>query len=819
LEETIFITLDILKRVFNLGGNVMMDINSETLNLLTSNNPSVNYVCGFNGRDWVVNYINDSVEHLTGYPTSHFAGSSAQKLNELIHPSDVLRVRETRVKAITDNKPWESEYRAMKKDGGICWFHEKSVMHSHKNGEIVALGYIFDITERKKRELRDNCLAHISELIICSSSTKNMLHAVLEYLLDVFECDRAWLLTPLDPDSKQYDIAIMRTREDFFLPEGLTVPMDEQTSDLMRMALDSDVPVRFNSSIAPFVPQALTEAFGIKSQIIASISPKIGENWMFGLHHCREEKFWTDNELNLFDEIRHRITESLNTLLFAEELSRSKEYLTNMVNSMPYALIGVNCNGVVTHWNSQAVAIGKNSAEDAMGKKFYELLPRLSGDIEIFERAIKTELVQASSRKIEDHNELVKFEDIKIFPLVGDEIEGAVIILSDITKEQTLQEHLGHSRKMEAIGQLAGGVAHDFNNMLGGIMGAAEMLKMDSPTLPNESVELIDIILTASTNAAELTKKLLSFGRKGRVISSTVNINSVIDEAISILNRTLDRKVSIAIEKKAKETNIVGDGSELQNSIINLVINASHAINSNGKISIETRNICLDESYCENSTFDIVEGEYIEISIRDNGSGISSENLTKIFDPFFTTKLQGEGTGLGLSAVYGAIQEHLGEIMVCSKLGEGTVFHILLPLTEGSTITRKSPQNLIATGSGTILLVDDEHIIRVTGNSMLKKMGYTVLVAENAREAIDVYIRRKDEIDLVVSDMIMPEMNGSELFYELKKIDPNSRVIISSGFTKDESLTQLKNDGLIDFVQKPFSFSELSQAVSEAISV
>jgi len=385
--------------------------------------------------------------------------------------------------------------------------------------------------------------------------------------------------------------------------------------------------------------------------------------------------------------------------------------------------------------------------------------------------------------------------------------------LLDITERKKAQEELAQRRKMDAIGQLAGGVAHDFNNVLAGIIGAAQLLEIKAKNLTKKDKGYIDIIISSSKRAAGLTSKLLAFGRKGKIMSTTINIHSVIKDTESILSKTIDKKIKIIVSNNAENYNVIGDNSGLQNAFLNLGINASHAMEQGGVLTFETKNVFLENFYCSASTFNLKPGEFIEIRISDTGTGISHENLQKIFDPFFTTKEAGKGTGLGLAAVYGMVQDHNGAINVYSEVGIGTVFHVYLPTTTEKTDMLQK-QKPVLKGEGSILLVDDEEIIRITAKNMLEEIGYKVFLASNGLDAVDIYGKRSKEIDLVIMDMIMPEMNGSEAFFKMKEINQEVKVIISSGFTKDESLDTLRKEGLKGFIQKPFSIYELSTLLS-----
>ncbi len=379
-----------------------------------------------------------------------------------------------------------------------------------------------------------------------------------------------------------------------------------------------------------------------------------------------------------------------------------------------------------------------------------------------------------------------------------------------------LHEKLSHKNKMNAIGQLAGGVAHDFNNMLAGILGVAELLQLPEHGLNEKAKKYVGLIVNATMRAADLTTKLLAFGRKNKNVYSAIDLHDLIQETVELLKRTLDKKIDISIKMQAENFTVNGDLSALQNAIMNLAINAGQAMIEGGQLLIATANVFLNDSYCQMTSFAIEAGEYVDLEVRDYGCGIAEQDLSQIFDPFFTTKFLGKGTGLGLSAVYGIVEDHHGAISVYSELGEGSVFHVLLPCSEDEIYQKKVIKESYI-GSGLILLVDDEELIRETMKLVLKKMGFEVIIAENGKEGLALFQQKYKDIDLVILDMIMPEMNGRETFLQMKEVDSNCKVVISSGFTKNESLQELKDEGLEGFLHKPFRREELGSLLRDLL--
>ncbi len=445
------------------------------------------------------------------------------------------------------------------------------------------------------------------------------------------------------------------------------------------------------------------------------------------------------------------------------------------------------------------------------------LSKKITDSLYLLIKALENKDENGIPKKIYFNTKIIEFRNI------AESFNNLFKMIKKSQKEkQQLELQLNQSRKMDAIGQLAGGIAHDFNNVLTGIINATQLLKSSNNDFDEDSNKLIDMILLSSERAAKLTSNLLSFSRKGKVISKSLNINTIIEDSIEILSKTINKKISITFKKEAEVCEIIGDDSQLQNIFINLGINSSHAIINNGKIIFETKNVFLDENYIKNSSFDIESGKYIKITVKDTGTGIKEDIINKIFEPFFTTKEEGRGTGLGLTAVYGAVVGHKGVIEVSSKVGLGTSFNIYLPCSKSEKDNEKKNIDLKDKYEnkeikGTVLIVDDEEVIRITEEHILKKIGYTVLTAENGKKAVEIFKKYCDDIDIVIMDMIMPEMNGSEAFYKIKEIKNDVKVIISSGFTKDENLERLKKDGLSGVLEKPFSISELVKVLNSVL--
>lgn len=499
-----------------------------------------------------------------------------------------------------------------------------------------------------------------------------------------------------------------------------------------------------------------------------------------------------------------------------KKLQTLRNYLQSIVDSMPSLIIGVNINGKVTQWNRTAEEQTNISAKEAKGEKLATLLPQLTTVLPQVEKSITSlQTYSEIGTDLFKSHTILNYE-LTIYPLIADGMQGAVIRIDDISEKAALEEQLQQSRKMDAIGQLSGGIAHDFNNMLSGILGSAEMLQLELQGEDAELNEHVDIIMQAALQAGELSRKLLTFGRKAKTEKLPVNLVDIIEECHTILRRTLDRKITINITEQAHISTVIGDKASLQSIFINLAINASHAMPDGGTLTFDIENRLLSPDECNKSHFSLLPGTYLNITVQDTGKGIPKKYLDKIFEPFFTTKEVGKGTGLGLSAVYGTILDHHGAISVQSKENEGTTFTIQLPSVDQKA-DNSSTDSKLQQGSGTILLVDDEELIQITTSKALEKMGYTVLIANDGNEAVTIFKEQHHLIDLVLMDMIMPEVNGREAFKKMQEIDPTCKVVLSSGFTRNESLTDLHESGLLGFLPKPYRSSDLSDLLKKVL--
>lgn len=398
-------------------------------------------------------------------------------------------------------------------------------------------------------------------------------------------------------------------------------------------------------------------------------------------------------------------------------------------------------------------------------------------------------------------------------PLIWEGRPATLNLVTDITHEKKLEKQFQAAQKMEALGTLAGGIAHNFNNLLMGIQGYVSLILFNLK-LGDPFYEELKAVEEQVKNGTNLTGQLLGFARKGKYEVKPVDLNKIVQQSSAMFART---QKGIHILQKLQEDLWTAevDKGQIEQALMNLYINAWQAMSGGGNLYLATENISLDESY--QKPFYVKPGRYVKISITDTGIGMDKETQQKIFEPFFTTKELGRGTGLGLASVYGIVKNHAGHITVYSEPGQGATFNLYLPASAKKAPPENKSKAEILRGSETILLVDDEETIVTVVGKALQKIGYKVLVAKGGEEAIEIYRKNQSRIALVVLDLIMTGMGGGKVYDRLKKINPGVKVILSSGYSLDGEASEIMARGCNAFIQKPFGILDLSQKIREIL--
>lgn len=504
------------------------------------------------------------------------------------------------------------------------------------------------------------------------------------------------------------------------------------------------------------------------------------------------------------------------------ERERSTKILNSLLDSVDDVIVCVDENGTIQ--------LANNSIEDVFGYSIDEVI----------DQKVKM-LVPASYRNEHDAN-LANYLKTGISKIIGKTREvtgqrkdGSIVpidltvteflingkrhftgVARDITNRKQLESQFIQAQKMDAVGRLAGGVAHDFNNLLTIILGYGHSILADSPNdFPHR--ESITAIVDAGTRAAALTQQLLALSRKPRFERKSVDLNQIVRETTSMLRRLVGEDIRLTIDCDPMLPRIIAAPQQIEQIIMNLVVNARDAMPHGGSLVIKTRRFTLDET-SHSRYAGLTSGEYVQMKITDTGHGIPDAIKHQIFEPFFTTKDVGKGTGLGLSVVHGSVQQCGGTVLFESQINVGTTFEILLPVGTQSASTAESlAVERKSDGLETILLVEDEKAVRTIVRLGLEKAGYQVLEADGAKQAIRFAETHPHSIDLLLTDVVMPELTGPRLADSIKKVRPAIRVIFMSGYTDDEVVTRGLSNATENILQKPFNGVALRQKIREIL--
>ncbi len=495
-------------------------------------------------------------------------------------------------------------------------------------------------------------------------------------------------------------------------------------------------------------------------------------------------------------------------------LSESEEKYRTILTRIEDGYFEVDTQGALTFCNPSLGRILANEGRSMMGQRLQDFMDpstavRFSEDLgHISRTGLITKLYDWVF--LTPAGERV-FAEASVSPL--EDPPGFRGIVRDVTQRKRLETQLLHAQTMEAIGTLAGGIAHDFNNLLMGIQGYTSLILLDADAAHPHHEKLMSIEELVKSGAG-LTKQLLGFARGGQYEVRPTDLNALIEKSIAVFGRT-KKDVIIHTHFEATLWTVEVDQNQMEQVILNLFVNAWHAMPGGGELSIETLNVTLDEHYTRPHHID--PGPFVKFAVTDTGVGMDARTRERIFEPFFTTREKGRGTGLGLASVYGTIKAHGGLVNVYSEEGHGSTFTIYLPASSKAITRERHPEQALIRGEETILLVDDEETILTVNREALQSLGYKVYSALGGQEALEIYRLRRGEIDLVILDMIMPGMSGAQTFTALKGLDPKVRVLLASGYSLTDEARQIMAQGCRGYIQKPFSMTELSRKIREAL--
>lgn len=510
-----------------------------------------------------------------------------------------------------------------------------------------------------------------------------------------------------------------------------------------------------------------------------------------------------------------------------DDLRWTQNYLRSIFNAQDSILVALLENGEIVQFNDAAL--------EYVGKKEEHIKKRYFWDVFPFLKHRKKEILQSIDiRNASFHFDILftegesRYFSVNCYPIHFEKQQGALIRIDDVTEGKRQESQLLQMHKMETIGTLAGGFAHDMNNIMTGIMGTLSLMDMQMQAghsiTPQKLKQYVDIMSETGERASDILQQLLSISRGHKVSLSSFNLAEVIKNVVSIFRNTLDKSISLTVDFAKENALVMADKGQIEQVLLNLCVNGAHAMTimrPDGAKWGGVLGIRLTRSSAQKDPEIEGEGEYWKLEISDTGIGMDHDLMQKIFDPFFTTKKKGEGTGLGLSMVYTIVTKHEGFLKVDSHPGEGTRISLFLPscVKSESLSTEVEDRNLVyPRGEGLILVIDDEKVMVDIAKDILIGCGYNVITSQSATEGLALYSRKWRTVKAVLLDMSMPEISGRDLFRKMKEINSDVKVLLASGFQKDKRVLELLNEGVKGFVQKPITFTKLAHAIDAVIN-
>jgi len=809
---------DITEQVF---AKRLLEESEKRYRDLFETNPAGLYVSTFEGKILEANealarmYGYQSAEEVKATPAVNFYRDASEREEFLAR----LRTR-----GRINNLVWEQR----RKDGGNLFIMENAhLIHDPRTGKELITGAILDITElvhlQREAEVHHRFMEALNEILVAALEQTDLdtfFNRSLHVLGERMDVSRVYIF-------KNEPGRLMRNTHEWVAPDvqpflGLTASYESYP--YWEQKLSANEPI-VAASVLRDLPVELHEILSMQNIKAILVWPLfVGKHfWGFiGFDECRRERQWNDAEIQLFRAASQVISTVIERTLENQTRLRAEEEQRKLLLAFEQLTESVTItdkDGIIQYVNPAFTRITGYKAYEAIGKKsnitksgehpqeFYQ---------QLWETILSGKAFRARFRNQRKNGSLY-YEDKVITPVMDAQGNITNFISSgrDVTQEMMLEEQLIQAQKMESIGLLASGIAHDFNNLLGGILGYASFMKTKL-SQSDPIYRYADTIERSATRAAELTSQLLAFARGGQYNVKPVNVNDIAEEALKLAKSSLDKSIVIETHFQTELPNVEGDAGQIQQVLMNLILNARDAMPAGGKLIVTTESLVLAEEYVKTHV-EAKRGLYVLLSVSDTGIGMDKKTMQRIFEPFFTTKEK--GTGLGLSMVYGIVKNHGGFIRVYSEVGEGTTFRVYLPASEKTETPVRMEEAPMSTGNELILVVDDEDTLRELVKDVLETYGYRVMLAGNGEEALQVYRKHKEEIALVILDMVMPKMGGRETFLKLKELNPKVKALLSTGYSQNGKAQEILNSGVMGFLQKPYQAEELAAKVRKVLDM
>jgi PAS domain S-box-containing protein len=640
---------------------------------------------------------------------------------------------------------------------------------------------------------------------------------------DVYDADNFQIATFSKKESRQYENSLEATlpilnadnRKIGYVRVGLSLQRTDQI-------ISKTIFILAGIMLVVLLVIIMTQRAIIKRIIIKPINHLLDSvNVISSGDLDQEVRIMADDEIG-------ELSDNFNTM--TQKLKSSLSFINNIIESMPSMVIALDENGRVTQWNRAAVLATGLGASDVLSRKITDVTDVFRPYLDQYEKA-SNPMNPAFFYRQELGKGVQGLKNLALYPLISNGIRGVVLKVDDITELEKKEIQLRQMQKMEMVGTLAGGLAHDFNNVLGGIVGTLSLVKIKIQNGQDISVDSIKSYLTtmeeSSERASNMVQQLLSLSRQQEFSFTRFDLNLGIRNVVNICQNTFDKCVEIRVHYADKEAWILADQTQMEQIILNLCINAYHSMTImrgkhepvGGELVISVDKIAVSPQFAVYHP-EAEAGFYWNLSVMDTGIGMDGKTMSKIFDPFFTTKEKGRGTGLGLAMVYNLVQQHKGFIDVNSELGVGSRFNVYVPEYKQQDGTGKEgmpePDSAVR-GEGLVLVVDDEEVIRNIARTMLEESGYSVMTASDGEEAIQLYAEHHRKIAAVLLDTVMPKKSGEETFLDMIKINPEVKVLLASGFNLDDRVAAIMSRGVKGFIQKPYKVEKLSRIIHEIL--